>query len=102
MGIMILKSLKACLKRKLPVEAAWDTSIYRYCYQRIVNRNTYDATATMREFYKRLICECRISKNIWFDVGANVGERTGVFARFASKVVACEPDPVNVKVLRRR
>lgn len=37
-----------------------------------------------------------------FDIGANVGDLTAVFLKLGMQVIACEPDPVNYKILKAR
>ncbi len=54
--------------------------------------------STQRAFYQSLIAK----GDTVFDVGANVGQRTQIFAELAARVVACEPQPVCVKHLRSR
>ncbi len=50
---------------------------------------------TALDFYSQLIP----SGSLCFDVGANVGNRTKVFARLASRVIAVEPQGHCVKIL---
>jgi len=50
------------------------------------------------EFYGRLLA----SKQLIFDVGANVGQRTAVFLALGKKVVAFEPDARALTQLRAR
>jgi FkbM family methyltransferase len=51
-----------------------------------------------RDFYAQLIG----MDDIVFDVGANMANRTRVFRELARKVVAVEPQPLCLKVLRRK
>ncbi|MBZ5857157.1 FkbM family methyltransferase [Flavihumibacter profundi] len=43
-----------------------------------------------------------ISKGLVFDIGANVGDLTAVFLQMGNRVVACEPDPENLRILTAR
>ena len=49
-------------------------------------------------FYKSFLPKCRLI----FDIGANDGRKTEVFTVLAAKVIACEPDPVNIEILHTR
>ena len=51
-----------------------------------------------KEFYSRLIKP----GDLVFDVGANIGQRSEIFAQLAHKVVAIEPQPNCVRHLRSR
>src|SRR5690349_3191094 len=51
-----------------------------------------------REFYSRVIDP----DNLVFDVGANIGQRSEIFAQLAQKVVAIEPQPNCVRHLKSR
>src|SRR6187401_1215698 len=51
-----------------------------------------------KEFYSHLIH----SGDIVFDIGANVGQRSEVFASLAKKVVALEPQPFCLRHLKSR
>jgi FkbM family methyltransferase len=51
-------------------------------------------------FYRRTLVGFRRGDLI-FDVGANEGHKTDVFLRLGARVVAVDPDPYNVDVLRR-
>ena len=49
-------------------------------------------------FYRSFLPPC----SLIFDIGANDGHKTVAFAAIATKVVACEPDPYNLSVLKTR
>jgi len=49
-------------------------------------------------FYRSFLPACELI----FDIGANDGHKTVVFKKLAAKVVACDPDPYNIKILRLR
>jgi FkbM family methyltransferase len=53
---------------------------------------------SQRAFYANLID----SDDLVFDVGANIGQRTAIFASLSSRVVAFEPDPRPLKHLTSR
>jgi FkbM family methyltransferase len=52
----------------------------------------------MLRFYSRFIRE----GDICFDVGANAGNRTDIFLRLGARVVAIEPQPSCLRILRKR
>lgn len=49
-------------------------------------------------FYRSFLQPCTLI----FDIGANDGHKTVAFAAIANKVIACEPDPHNLGILRTR
>ena len=53
------------------------------------------------DFYRSLLSGLRRGDLI-FDVGANDGTKTDVFMRLGARVVAVEPDELNVEIMRRR
>lgn len=50
------------------------------------------------EFYQSFLPQCKLI----FDIGANDGHKTVVFKKLAQKVVACDPDPHNLSILKAR
>ncbi len=50
------------------------------------------------EFYQSFLPLCKLI----FDIGANDGHKTIVFKNLAEKVVACDPDPHNLIILKAR
>ncbi len=50
------------------------------------------------EFYQSFLPQCKLI----FDIGANDGHKTIVFKKMAEKVVACDPDPHNLSILKAR
>lgn len=53
------------------------------------------------EFYRSLLCGFKQGDTI-FDVGANTGEKAATFIQLGARVVAVEPDELNLKRLRTR
>lgn len=60
----------------------------------------YDIRQQRREvaFYRSFLNCC----DLIFDIGANDGHKTAAFLELAGKVVCCEPDKFNYKILRTR
>lgn len=50
------------------------------------------------EFYQSFLSPCKLI----FDIGANDGHKTVVLKKLAEKVVACDPDPHNLSILKAR
>jgi FkbM family methyltransferase len=50
------------------------------------------------EFYQSFLPQCKLI----FDIGANDGHKTVVFKKLAEKIVACDPDPYNLSILKVR
>jgi FkbM family methyltransferase len=53
-----------------------------------------------RSAMDRLYARFVKSGDLVFDVGSHVGDRIGAFRRIGARVVACEPQPALVKILR--
>lgn len=49
-------------------------------------------------FYISFLPDCKLV----FDIGANDGHKTAVFLNLSKKVIACDPDPQNIKILSAR
>ncbi len=60
----------------------------------------HDITQQRREvaFYRSFLSHC----DLIFDIGANDGHKTAAFLKMGDKVVCCEPDKLNHKILRVR
>lgn len=71
-----------------------------------MGRTPEEARAKLSEYLNHLgsmmdLYSQFISKgDICFDVGANKGDRTAIFRRLGAKVIAVEPQSLNVKILR--
>jgi FkbM family methyltransferase len=50
------------------------------------------------DFYQSFLPPCKLI----FDIGANDGHKTAVFKKLAAKVIACDPDPYNLAILKAR
>jgi FkbM family methyltransferase len=70
----------------------------RFVYQSFFDREAVRRRKRRREFYSGFIQP----GDLVFDVGANLGNYSEAFRGVGATVVAIEPDPRNVKILRRR
>ena len=64
-----------------------------------------DAAGTLKKqdnFYKTLLATLKKTDAVIFDIGANEGFITQTFSKFADKVIAIEPDPLNIRILQNR
>jgi FkbM family methyltransferase len=52
----------------------------------------------MRRFYAQFVRR----GGLCFDIGANVGNRTGIFVKLGARVIAIEPQTACIEILRRR
>lgn len=95
--------MKQLFKRAFDVfglrEPLWDTHIYRFLWQDRVSRQR---DQVMADFYRRFAVENRLTGELWFDIGANVGGKAVAFLKLCSKLVAVEPDPRNLVTIKRR
>jgi FkbM family methyltransferase len=72
--------------------------VTRDLYQRTCNRPEFDARRARRELFRRFVPPGALV----FDVGANVGEYTGTFLRLGARVIAVEPNPQLVDIIKCR
>jgi len=93
----MLTAVKNILK-KLRVFNQLKYSAFGDLYYNWFNRPQYKATQKELAFYQSFLSSCKLI----FDIGANDGHKTVVFKKLANKVVACDPDPYNIKILHIR
>jgi len=70
-------------------------------YWRFADRRLIDARDREFAFYRSLLTGFRAGDLI-FDIGANVGDKTGVFLGLGARVVSVEPDEANQEILRAK
>src|SRR5882762_1198354 len=70
----------------------------RFVYQSLFNRDAILRRKARRQFYSSFLQP----GDLVFDVGANLGNYAEALCAVGATVVAIEPDPRNVKVLKRR
>lgn len=82
-------------------EALRGTALFRPTrdtYYWLFNREPLNMRRALRRFYSEFISP----GDLVFDVGANVGQRSEVFLEIGAKVVAIEPNPACLAILRRQ
>jgi FkbM family methyltransferase len=82
-------------------EALLGTPFYRpvrFMYQSVFNRSEISHRAERRKLFSQFL---RVG-DLVFDVGANIGIFSETFLSLGAKVVAVEPDPRNLTMLKRR
>lgn len=67
-------------------------------YEKWFHRERLDAKQREVDFYRSFLPPCRLI----FDIGAHDGHKTEAFLQMSEKVVCCEPDAKNFKLLRDR
>lgn len=70
----------------------------RHTYHRLFNAKQYISYRSRLRLFEQIIQK----HDLVFDVGANIGEYSEVFAALGAKVIAVEPDPRNILVLKKR
>src|ERR1035437_1889229 len=97
-----MQSLKQCvqstLKRGGIYQRVKASSMYDL-YWKVTDRRLIDHRNKEVDFYRRLLGTSRRG-SLFFDVGANVGDKTDVFLRLGARVVAVEPDERCKEILR--
>lgn len=76
-----------------------DTLLYD-CYLAVAHPRTARSLRRERRLFERLIAAA--GGGLVFDIGANRGSKTALFARYATQVVGVEPGPASVDLMRRR
>jgi FkbM family methyltransferase len=87
------------LLRKVGCRIASRTGLYdpaRYLYRTLLDIPGKKRRQSLREFYGQIIKR----GDLVFDVGANIGLYSEVFASLGARVIAIEPFPDNIRVLR--
>jgi len=67
-------------------------------YLFFVHRKVHQQKKQEKRFYKRLITP----GSLVFDIGANIGNKSKLFAEIGSSVISIEPDTTNYELLSRR
>lgn len=73
-------------------------SRFFHLYQRLFNRAAIRQQRREIQFYQSFLSPCKLI----FDIGANDGHKTEAFLQLAEKVISCEPDKENFKLLETR
>ena len=76
-----------------------DTGIYRL-YRRLRHPDRHKTKLKEASFYHDLIR--KEGGGLVFDVGANKGDKTIIFAQVAKRVVCVEPSPTASRILKKR
>lgn len=80
-------------------EALWDTWLYRRLKWDVETRARYMAA---KKFYEEFAHDNGLIGGLWFDIGANVGAKSAIFKELCNNLISVEPDPANLRILRRR
>jgi FkbM family methyltransferase len=70
-------------------------------FWRIADRRVVDQKKREIEFYKKLLVGFRRNQ-LFFDIGANHGYKTGIFLALGATVLAVDPDEANQIILREK
>lgn len=70
----------------------------RFGYQTLFDQQAVDRRRRRCQFYSALL----MPNDLVFDVGANLGNYAESLCQVGARVIAIEPDPRNVEILRRR
>jgi FkbM family methyltransferase len=99
-----MENLKQDFRSKLKRTAIYQrlkTSPVQDLYWAIVDQSHIVNKTLQVNFYRDLLVGYRPGDLI-FDIGANVGEKTGVFLKLGARVVAVEPDEFNQNILKQK
>ena len=92
--------VQSLLRRYGLLERAQDSLLYDL-YWSVVDRRWIDKRSGEVRFYRNLLTGFQ-QQDLIIDVGANCGDKTGVFLRLGARVLAVEPDEANQERLTRR
>ncbi len=70
------------------------------CYWKVADRRIIDDRRMETDFYRNLLEGFR-EGDLIFDVGANLGYKTGIFLRLGARVVSIEPDEASQEILKQ-
>ncbi|HVA49249.1 MAG TPA: FkbM family methyltransferase [Pirellulales bacterium] len=76
-----------------------DSRLY-HLYLRIQHRDHSRQKEAEKEFYRQALEA--VDAKLVFDIGANGGSKTAIFSRLVERVLAVEPDPTAVRILKER
>jgi FkbM family methyltransferase len=98
---MSLKSTgKSALKQFHLYERAKASCLYDL-FWRVADKKIIDSRDREIDFYKNLLVGFR-KGDLFFDIGANQGFKTGIFLKMGATVVAVDPDERNQEVLQEK
>jgi hypothetical protein len=92
-------SVQALLRRLGVYHRLKSSNLYDF-YWAIADRRLVENRRREIEFYRSTLAGLK-KGDLFFDIGANIGQKTNIFLRLGARVVAVEPDPLNQEVLRQ-
>jgi FkbM family methyltransferase len=95
-----LKSLTQDLLRSLGLYYRIKFSLLYDIYWRITDRKLIEDRNAEVNFFQKTLKGLK-QGDLIFDVGANIGQKTDIFLRLGTRVVAVEPDKLNQEILRQ-
>jgi len=90
------------IKTYLKNTRLWILISYSNFYQKIRNPEGYAKTKREIIFYTNLLESIEFRNNLIFDVGANIGNKSVIFAKIAKNVIAFEPTERLFLLLKKR
>lgn len=91
--------MKNLLKKAIGRIPLLDRIQHTNFYRSLRNRSFRDHIRKQRLFYRNIL---GADNRLIFDIGANVGDHTHIFAKLSDKVVSVEPDNTNAHILKKR
>jgi len=101
MASLSLKKAIQGLLRRLGIYQRVKSSCLYDLYWKIADPKLIQDRSRELEFYRTTLQGLRRG-DVVFDIGANVGQKTDIFLRLGTRVVAVDPDESNQAVLRQR
>ncbi len=95
--------MRSLLKSALEKAGLYERFRYSWMFESIQNLRRPDLQKHRQDqlaFYRKVLRTPRVSRV--FDIGANIGDKTDLFLRFADHVVSVEPDPTACQKLKNR
>jgi FkbM family methyltransferase len=90
------------LKSKIKKTRFWILLYHSDFYQNLRSPASFRKTVLERKFYKEFLNEVPGSKDLIFDIGANIGSKSAIFSKLTKRVIAFEPSPVLNLYLNKR
>ncbi|MBH8563900.1 FkbM family methyltransferase [Nostoc sp. CENA67] len=105
MSNIFIKQIKKIIKKTAFFDKYYYPGSYlHHIYTAIFESHLIERDKKALQFNQSLLVESNLvdTNNLVFDIGANVGLKAEIYSQLGCKVIVVEPDPRNVKVLRKR
>jgi FkbM family methyltransferase len=93
----IKDKLKTILKKTKVYDNYYQQSYFHHLYIFLFRHDLVERNKKALNFIQSIL----VPDSLVFDIGANIGYKAGIYSKIGCKVIAVEPDPRNIKILKR-